>query len=115
MTTKILAAAAILTAMVATPVLAQDVTPRGSIHNGAYDNTPNDNWFRDAWDAPGTIVGGAVNTAGAIASAPFRDSYAYDTSGGYNRYNQSYAQRNGFVCQPGTWFRGEDGLRHICQ
>ncbi|MEO6783870.1 MAG: hypothetical protein ABI407_20330 [Bradyrhizobium sp.] len=23
--------------------------------------------------------------------------------------------RNGFVCQPGTWFKGEDGRRHICQ
>jgi hypothetical protein len=30
-------------------------------------------------------------------------------------YNDSYAARNGFVCQPGTWFKGEDGQRHICQ
>ena len=22
---------------------------------------------------------------------------------------------NGFVCQPGTWFKGEDGRRHLCQ
>ena len=29
--------------------------------------------------------------------------------------NQSYAQRNGFVCQPGTWFRGDDGRQHPCQ
>jgi hypothetical protein len=29
--------------------------------------------------------------------------------------NQSWAARNGFVCQPGTWFKGEDGRRHICQ
>ena len=58
-------------------------------------------------------MGGAVGTAGAIATAPFRgDSYAY-----YNgpTYSDSYAARNGFVCQPGTWFKGEDGRRHICQ
>ena len=30
-------------------------------------------------------------------------------------YDNGYAARNGFVCQPGTWFRGEDGRRHLCQ
>lgn len=65
-------------------------------------------------------MGAAVGTAGAIATAPFpgdsyaRDSYAYD-NGDRGGYGQSYAQRNGFVCQPGTWFKGEDGRRHICQ
>jgi hypothetical protein len=56
--------------------------------------------------APG-IVTGAIGTAGAIASAPFGGPYAY--------YDDSYARRNGFVCQPGTWFRGGDGLMHPCQ
>ncbi|HYI26464.1 MAG TPA: hypothetical protein VD863_01315 [Bradyrhizobium sp.] len=61
------------------------------------------------------VAGAAVGTAGAIATAPFRgDSNAYYNNGDRN-WSQSYAQRNGFVCQPGTWFRGEDGLRHICQ
>jgi hypothetical protein len=27
----------------------------------------------------------------------------------------AYARDNGFVCEPGTYFRGEDGRRHICQ
>ena len=65
----------------------------------------------------GAITAGAINTAGAIATAPFRgpDSYAY-----YNGYNngwsqQSYAERNGFVCTPGTFFKGADGRRHPCQ
>ena len=52
------------------------------------------------------IAGAAVGTAGAIATSPFRDpnnSYAYDRN------------PNGFVCQPGTWFRGPDGRRHPCQ
>jgi hypothetical protein len=62
-------------------------------------------------------AGAAVDTAGAIATAPFRgDSYAYYNNG-YNNgwYDQGYTERNGFVCQPGTWFRGADGLRHLCQ
>jgi hypothetical protein len=82
-------------------------------------------------DVAADVVGGAVatadaavNTAGAIATAPFHgDSYAYYNDGynnGWNGYNngwqgQTYAERNGFVCQPGTWFKGEDGRRHICQ
>jgi hypothetical protein len=59
-------------------------------------------------------AGAAVDTAGAIATSPFRgDSYAYYNGG--PGYNDSYGARNGFVCQPGTWFRGEDGRRHLCQ
>jgi hypothetical protein len=65
-------------------------------------------------DAAAGIAGAAVGTAAAIATAPFRDSYAYDNGNGY-RYNNGYDNRNGFVCQPGTWFRGEDGRRHLCQ
>jgi hypothetical protein len=70
--------------------------------------------------AVGTAAGvavGAVDTAGAIATAPFRgaNSYAY-YNGGDNGWNQqSYNERNGFVCTPGTWFIGADGRRHPCQ
>jgi hypothetical protein len=66
-------------------------------------------------DVAAGVAGAAIGTAGAIATAPFRsDTYAYYDSG--NRgWSQSYAERNGFVCQPGTWFVGEDGRRHICQ
>ena len=44
---------------------------------------------------------GAVGTAAAITTSPF---------GG-----EEYARRNGFVCTPGTLFRGEDGRNHLCQ
>ncbi len=68
--------------------------------------------------AAGAVAAGAVNTAGAIATAPFRaaDSYAYYNNG-YSGWGppQSYAERNGFVCTPGTYFKGADGRRHICQ
>ena len=86
----------------------------------------------------GDIAVGAADTAGAIATAPFRaaDSYgsynngdngwnnnAWNNSGwnnsGWNNnngwYQQSYEERNGFVCTPGTYFKGADGLRHPCQ
>ncbi|MET0221017.1 MAG: hypothetical protein ABW213_10210 [Tardiphaga sp.] len=173
--TKLFAAAAVLTGLIATPVLAKDTHKHvRKIHaqhmhaanadNGNYNNN-RDTGFWPA-DVAGDVVGGAVGvagaavgTAGAIASAPFRgwdndndyadngynngygyanNSYAYDDNDGerfganpgYNNnvafgdvfngdsnYAQrdSYARRNNFVCQPGTWFRGEDGSRHICQ
>ncbi len=84
----------------------------------------------------GAIAGTAVGTAGAIAAAPFgagpygyRGAYAYqpdyasneayDTPYSYNgtalQYSQSYAARNGFVCQPGTWFKNAYGQRQLCQ
>ena len=76
----------------------------------------------------GAVAGAAVGTAAAVAAAPFSgwgNSYAYDNSGGYGNYNRgemgwygnwdTYAARNGIVCRPGTWYKGADGLQHICQ
>jgi hypothetical protein len=65
--------------------------------NNRYDN---DGGFWPGNVAAG-LVGGAVGTAAAIATAPIGGS--------------DYARRNGFVCIPGTLFRGEDGRQHICQ
>jgi hypothetical protein len=93
--------------------------------HGNWNNGWHDSWNDNRWDRrdsgfwPGDIaagiVGGAISTAGAIATAPFRsDSYAYYYDGPRGGYNDRYAVRNGFACQPGTWFRGEDGRRHLC-
>jgi hypothetical protein len=99
-------------------------------HNGDWNNGYHNGWNNQGtgfWpgDVAAGVIGGAVGTAaaitddavgtaGAIATAPFRgDSYAYYN--GPMGYGQSYAERNGFVCQPGTWFKGEDGRRHPCQ
>jgi hypothetical protein len=136
------AAAAILSSALASPVMAQEVIynpgycaqfyPNANCQNkgpgnpytgsyqrrGAYYNSYNrwDDGRRDSGFWPGNVAAGvagaAVGTAAAVATAPFRDSYAYDNSG---RYDQGYAQRNGFVCQPGSLFRGEDGRTHLCQ
>ncbi|MDH2354914.1 hypothetical protein QCM80_30235 [Bradyrhizobium sp. SSUT112] len=88
----------------------------------------NNDWNRSRtgfWptDVAAGVAGAAIGTAGAIATAPFRatsDAYAYDNRWDNSWDNRgwdtrSYAQRNGFVCTPGTWFKGEDGRRHICQ
>ena len=81
-----------------------------------------------AVDTAAGVAGAAIGTAGAIATAPFRtaDSFAYQPeANGYNTYAygpngyygdwNSYAARNGLVCRPGTWFKGNDGRQHLCQ
>ena len=108
-------------------------TDRGSRHHRmSYRQTTyrqangdwNNDWNRSRtgfWptDVAAGVAGAAIGTAGAIASAPFRawdNSYAYDNSWDNRGWDtRTYAQRNGFVCTPGTWFKGEDGRRHICQ
>lgn len=99
---KGLAAVAVLSTIMVAPAMAQQAYHRG--HDGYRDRGP--------VDAAAGIAGAAIGTAAAIATLPFRGSYAYDNGYGYD---DEYARRNGFVCQPGTWFRGEDGRRHLCQ
>ena len=98
---------------------------RGAAYRSGRAWDSNARWNDDRWDRrrdsgfwPGEfaagVVGGAVGTAGA--TAPLRgNAYPYDNDGYRGGYNASYAARNGFVCQPGTWTKGEDGRRHICQ
>ena len=115
----LVATAAAMAAFI-TPALAQQnvARPGWSDNNRPYvsDQQRQADWRRQrGYDSnafwPGDlavgVVGGALGAAGAIASAPFGDSYGY--------YDESYARRNGFVCMPGTWFRGEDGRMHPCQ
>src|SRR6266478_3794578 len=126
------AAALILSSALASPVMAQEVIyspgycaqfyPNANCQNKGPGNPyTGDYQRRTAYQNSYRRNGDAnIGTAGAIATAPFRgDSYAYDNRyrGGYGQYgyNNSYAARNGFVCQPGTWFKGEDGRRHLCQ
>ena len=133
----ILAAAAILASALASPAMAQEVIwnpgkcaqyyPNANCQNygpgnpyenryqrqvyhdraygdrtwqGSYNRYDNNSGFWPG-DVAAGVVGGATGTAAAIATSPI---------GG-----EGYARRNGFVCVPGTWFRGEDGRRHLCQ
>ena len=148
------AAAVALSSALASPVMAHEVIynpgycaqfyPNANCQNKGPGNPYTGDYQRrsayrsyDSYDSgfwPGDVaaggVGGAIGTAGAIATAPLRaaDSYAYYNGDSYAYHNngyrggphqsyvpQSYAALNGFVCQPGTWFKGEDGLMHPCQ
>jgi hypothetical protein len=70
-------------------------------------------------EVAGNVVGGAVATAGTIATAPFRafdNSYANYYGYGYGgRDWKTYAAHNGLACTPGTTFKGPDGRRQLCQ
>ena len=72
---------------------------QGSNWRNSYNRFDNSGFWPG--DVAAGVVGGVVGSAAAIATAPI---------GG-----EAYARRNGFVCAPGTWFRGEDGRRHLCQ
>jgi hypothetical protein len=135
---KIFATAGILAAALASPAMAQEVIynpgycaqyypnancqnrgpgspyDRSSYQRQTYrDGAYQDRAWRDSynrWDGndsfwPGDVaagvVGGAVGTAAAIATYPL--------------VGEDYARRNGFVCVPGTVFRGEDGRNYLCQ
>ena len=134
---KILGAAAILASALASPAMAQQVIynpgycaqfyPNANCQNlgpgnpytggyqrgerqayrqsGDWQNSYNryDDRDRGFWpaDVAAGVVGAAAGTAAGVATYPI---------GG-----EEYARRNGFVCVPGTLFRGEDGRRHICQ
>jgi hypothetical protein len=96
--------------------------------NGNWDSNANwntgwrDSWNDNRWDRrdsgfwPGDVaagvVGGAIGTAGAIATAPFRgsESYAYYDSPNYGH------RRSKAACgiQPGETYLGRDGQWYPC-
>jgi hypothetical protein len=116
-TPKILAAA--IVALLVTPVAAQEFggstgpgpQARGYHRDGYY----RDGYRRDDfWPGrvAGDIVGGAIGTAGAIATAPFR---ALDGNNSYAMAPNGYcAQRfRSYDPASGTYL-GYDGRRHPC-
>src|SRR4051812_1585485 len=124
---KLLTATAVLIAAIASPAAAMGPHARseavqqrqlearayqyGPSYHGPYYRGPHTAPVSGFWpgDVAAAVVGGAIGTAGAIATAPFRyDAYAYNDYPGPYPYS-------GFACQPGTTFIGADGLRHICQ
>jgi hypothetical protein len=97
---KLLAAAAVLSTAIAGPAMAQQVYPEHHVyHRGPVGA---------AADTAADVAGAAVGTAAAIATAPFRNSYNYYDD------ERSFGPE-GFACHRGTWFKGGDGRRHICQ
>jgi hypothetical protein len=129
---KLFGAAALLSATIASPVLAQEGAMGPGYRYGQPASTYSDQGYRDHqgyWhnnegyrddgfaplDAAAGVVNGAVNTAGAIATAPFR-AMDGDRSYAMMQGDASYcAQRyRSFDPRSGT-FMGYDGRRHPCQ
>jgi hypothetical protein len=114
MNLKLLTAAAVLSTAIAAPAFArQDVSRAQVVRHHSQSARVMEHRDSGFWpaDVAAGFVGGAVGTAGAIATAPFRsDRYAYNDG-----YYQRYHGPNGFACQPGTTFPGEDGRTHLCQ
>jgi hypothetical protein len=97
---KLMAAAAVLSAAIAGPAMAGDGYHRGPVGAAA--------------DTAAGVAGAAVGTAAAVATAPFGNSYAYDNSHDYYANQRDYGP-DGYACHPGTWIKGADGQRHVCQ
>ena len=74
---------------------------RGFDHDGGRGH-----WRGGRWIGP--AVGFAIGSGLGYGYGGYNDDYAYDDS------YPSYAN-NGYVCQPGTYFRGEDGQTYLCQ
>ncbi|MGF6305865.1 hypothetical protein ABIB82_000715 [Bradyrhizobium sp. i1.8.4] len=144
MSIRVLGAAVIVVSAVSSPALAQAVisspaacesqfASANCLNRGAgspYDSNARryrrQTAYRGPVDAAAGVAGAAVGTAAAVATAPFRGwgnsyaAYGVDRPAAYGEYAWSgdwntYATRNGIVCRPGTYFKGADGLRHICQ
>jgi hypothetical protein len=133
--TKIFAAAAAVTLLAGTAAMAQDITPRSSVTNRGYDSNAayGDNWDNDGpsyrgyrggyarygndWDR-GNNWDRGQGWSGGSAGIPTRSDRGANNgySGGDNgAYRSGYAQRNGFVCEPGTVFINPNGIRTLCQ
>jgi len=91
-------------------------------HMAHQQMNPNDGTQSGFWPlgTAGAVAGAAVGTAATVAAAPFGgwgNSYASYDRGGPAWYGNwdAYAARNGIVCKPGTWFKGDDGQQHRCQ
>jgi hypothetical protein len=124
---RLLGAAAILAAVITTPAMAQPVIqePGASAQHYPWANDygyrygPSGFW---PGDVAADVVVGAIRTADAIATAPFRGSDSYAYYGGSGMYGDSYAYYGGrpvgrrTTCglQPGATYLGPDGRWYPC-
>jgi hypothetical protein len=123
---RILSAAALLTAVIATPAMAQQAMQEPGAYRQAHPWANDYNYgYGYGYGRPGFwpgdvaagIVGGAIGTADAIVSAPFRDSNAYYNGGSYDDSYAYYGNRPArTTCglQPGATYMGPDGRWYPC-
>jgi hypothetical protein len=101
----LIAAAALVSTALAAPAMARGYCD----HHRCYHRGPVNPVGAAVGTATG-IAGAAIGTAGAIAAAPFGGSY-----NAYGPYGADPYSDPNFACRPGTWIKGTDGRRHICQ
>ena len=133
----ILAAAAVLASMLAGPAMAQQVIYNpgycaqfypnancqnngpGNPYTGSYQRQVyRDQAYRDRTGRTATTAGTMIAASGPAMSQPALSAARSERRQPSPRApiaGEDYARRNGFVCIPGTWFRGEDGRMHPCQ
>ena len=71
-------------------------------------NTPAYGYRRTVYHRPAAAPAATVGGWG--------NSYAMSAGDmGWHGSWSAYAARNGIVCRPGTYFKGADGLQHLCQ
>jgi hypothetical protein len=128
---KVLGVVVIAASTLSSPVLAQTALTNPDAYEDEFGNNPNigtggpnTNGYRYRHSDRRTVYRqpamGAAAGAAAVATAPFggwSNSYAQYGGGDYGWRGDwnSYAARNGIVCKPGTYFKGADGLRQLCQ
>lgn len=117
-----LGAAILLAGTLAAPAIAQEVRQEPAAY-AQHHPWANDYHYRHGPSGfgPGEVaagvIAGAVGTAGAIASAPFRDSYAYYGEPAYDDAPTYYVQRSqrpACGIQPGATYMGPDGRWYPC-
>jgi hypothetical protein len=115
---KLLGAALLLSATIATPAVAQQAAqePGAYAQSHPYANDYYYGYRRPGFwpgDVAAGVVAGAVGTADAIVTAPFRGS-AYDANAYYGGPDEVYDYRSSCGPQAGATYLGPDGRWYPC-
>jgi len=113
-----LSAAALLTAAIATPAAAQQAMqePGAYLQDHPWANSHGYYGYR-SYSPADVAVGVVTGTAAAIATAPYRDSYAYygDPDDSYAYYgDRPVSRRTTCGLQSGATYMGPDGRWYPC-
>ncbi|WP_051677250.1 hypothetical protein [Bradyrhizobium sp. URHD0069] len=125
----VLGAVAVLGILIGTPAMAQEAMQEPGAYAQAHP-WANDYYYDYGYGGPGFwpadvaagVIGGAIGTAGVIATAPFRAGDPYAPYGRSRVYDDSYAYygdrpvRRMARCglQPGATYLGPDGRWYPC-
>jgi hypothetical protein len=74
-------------------------------------------WPNNGYYGNNGVLAANAYYAGPIETSPFYLQRAYPANGPWYGHSgwTDYKARYGIVCDPGTTFKGSDGLMHVCQ